>query len=147
MLSWPTTLTSLTPISDLITAINAKIIIPITFLHVDNLYHGSFQGQDSQGIRRVLVDFQDVSVRPFSISWDSLALHHLKIINIKILQDHAPKAMVMVSTQLGSFIKLAKWIKVYEWETTKEKPRDYDDDYYEYEVQEEDLMWGLDIEY
>ena len=81
---------SVTPVRDLITVINAKNIVPITSLYVESAYPRTFRGQDSQGIGRVVVEFQGVSFQPSSISWDSLALHHLKplrVIGIKILSS------------------------------------------------------------
>ena len=78
---------NVTLVRDLITTINAKNVVPITSLYVDPL---AFRGQDSQGIRRVFVDFYGVSFPPSSISWDSLALHHLKslrVIKINILRS------------------------------------------------------------
>ena len=71
-------------VRDLITIINAKNIVPITSLYVENLDHGTFRGQDSQWIRRVFIEFQDISFEPSSISWDSLALHRLRSLQVGI---------------------------------------------------------------
>ena len=76
-------------VRDLITTINAKNIVPITSLYVENRYQAmTFRGQDAQGIERVFVLFQNYSLQPSGISWDSFALHHLKslrVIGFKIL--------------------------------------------------------------
>jgi len=76
---------------DLITTINAKNIVPIASLSVENLFYlATFGGQDSQGIRRVFVEFLGVSFQPSTISWDSLALHHLKsfhVVGVRILRS------------------------------------------------------------
>jgi len=77
-------------VRDLITVINAKNIVPITSLSVENLYPATFQGQDSQGIRRVSIEFHHFDFQPSGISWDSLALHHLKsfkVVGIGILRS------------------------------------------------------------
>jgi len=66
----------------LISTISAKNIVPITSLCVENLCRGMFQGQDSQGIRRIFIEFQDISFQSSSISWDSLTLHHLKSLRV-----------------------------------------------------------------
>ena len=71
-----------TPVRDLITVVNAKNIVPITSLHVENLNRTTFRGQDSQGIRRIVIDFQDIPLETSSISWDSLTLHHLKSLQV-----------------------------------------------------------------
>ena len=74
-----------THIRDFITVINVKNIVPITSLYVS---HGTFLGQDSQGIRRVFVGFQGIPC--LRISWDALPLHHLKFLcvsGIKILRS------------------------------------------------------------
>ena len=71
-------------VRDLITTINAKNIVPITSLSVENLVHGMFRGQDSQGIKRVSVEFQGHILQPSSISWDSLPMHHLKSLQVGI---------------------------------------------------------------
>jgi len=41
-----------TPVRDLIIIINAKNIVPITSLYVENHYPGTFRSQDSQGVSR-----------------------------------------------------------------------------------------------
>ena len=81
------------PVRDLITTINAKNIVPITSLYVDNSYPGTFRGQDSQGIGRVFVEFPGISsiLCQFSgITWDVLTLHYLKslqVVGIKISES------------------------------------------------------------
>ena len=73
---------NITPVRDLITVITAKNIVPITSLYLENLYFGTFRAQDSQGTRRVFIEFQGVAFQPSSISWDSLTLHHLKFLQV-----------------------------------------------------------------
>ena len=88
-------------VRDLITTINAKNVVPFTFLHVENLDHGTFLGQDSQGIRRVSVEFRDVYLQPSSISCDSLPLHHLKTLQVAAIK-------ILEWVWLGVFGKLNK---------------------------------------
>jgi len=88
-------------VRDLITTINAKNIVPITSLYVNNLYNGTFRAQDSQEINRVFVEFRSVLLQPSSISWDSLSLHHLKSL-------HVVGIMIQRSVWLGVFGKLKK---------------------------------------
>ena len=73
-------------VRDLITTIDSKNIVPITFLYIENqdFYHVTFRGHDLQGTKQIFVEFQDVSFQPSSISWNSLAIHHLKSLQVGI---------------------------------------------------------------
>ena len=51
-------------------SINIKNVVPIPSLCVENLDRTMFRGRDSQGIRQVFVEFQNIQFQPSS--WDSL---------------------------------------------------------------------------